>query len=190
MHPRTEELLRHLDRHRDALTQAVALVPPDRVAERPAPDRWSVAEVLEHLAIVERRLSLALAREIVTARRAGLGVETETSSVMGMLDIDQLLDRTRKLASSEASVPKGTQTAEASLAALTEFRAELKKTLQNADGLALGQLSLPHPRFGQLNGYQWALFAGAHEGRHADQIREVTRDLEGQRAEAKGQRES
>jgi uncharacterized damage-inducible protein DinB len=178
VHPRFEELIRHLDRHRAELTQAVGIVPVDRVAERPGRDRWSVAEILEHLAIVERRLSIGLAREIATARRAGLGPETETTSVMDMLNLDRLLDRTNKLTSGEASQPTGIQKAEESLVALRDQRVEFKHALQEADGLALGQLSLPHPRFGQLNGYQWVLFAGAHEGRHAAQIREVVQQLE------------
>jgi hypothetical protein len=41
------------------------------------------------------------------------------------------------------------------------------------DGLALGTVYHPHPQFGPLSLYQWIAFVGAHEGRHAAQIRET-----------------
>ena len=31
----------------------------------------------------------------------------------------------------------------------------------------------PHPVLGPINIYQWALFVGSHEARHALQIREI-----------------
>ena len=45
------------------------------------------------------------------------------------------------------------------------------------NGLAIGQIELPHPRFGLLNAYQWVLFLGAHERRHTAQIREIVETL-------------
>jgi hypothetical protein len=42
------------------------------------------------------------------------------------------------------------------------------------DGVALSDVSAPHPALGPLNGYQWFLFLAAHEGRHTAQIREIT----------------
>jgi hypothetical protein len=38
-------------------------------------------------------------------------------------------------------------------------------------------VSWPHPRFGPLTGYQWIAFSGAHEARHAAQIREIAEQL-------------
>jgi hypothetical protein len=38
-------------------------------------------------------------------------------------------------------------------------------------------VSFPHPVLGPTNGYQWFLFIGSHEARHADQIRETARQL-------------
>jgi hypothetical protein len=59
------------------------------------------------------------------------------------------------------------------LAALAESRRELLSALDLADGLALGQISFPHPLIGPLDLYQWVLFVGQHEARHAAQIEEI-----------------
>ena len=55
MHPRTRELLTHFDAHRTILKSAFDCVPPDRRNKPPEPGRWSTANVVEHLAIVEGR---------------------------------------------------------------------------------------------------------------------------------------
>ena len=51
--------------------------------------------------------------------------------------------------------------------------------IARGDGLALSQVEHPHPIFGPLNLYQWVAFVGAHEARHAAQIREVGAQLAG-----------
>jgi hypothetical protein len=42
------------------------------------------------------------------------------------------------------------------------------------DGLELGAVTHPHPRFGVFSIYDWMAFLGAHEVRHAEQMREDT----------------
>jgi uncharacterized damage-inducible protein DinB len=72
MHPRIQELLTYLDDARAALLAAVSEAPPAILTERPGEDRWSIADVLEHLAIVERRTATtaALSARCSRSRRA------------------------------------------------------------------------------------------------------------------------
>ena len=51
MHPRIKELVEALDSRRAELTRAVNDLPTSARNRRPLEDRWSVAEVLEHLAL-------------------------------------------------------------------------------------------------------------------------------------------
>src|SRR3954470_23020858 len=55
MHPAIMEILTRLDRSRAELREAVDRVPADQRDQAPASDRWSVAGVLEHLALVDER---------------------------------------------------------------------------------------------------------------------------------------
>jgi hypothetical protein len=57
---------------------------------------------------------------------------------------------------------------------LERARQVTHETLRELDGVALSDVSAPHPALGPLNGYQWFLFLAAHEGRHTAQIREIT----------------
>ena len=56
MHRRLEEVLNYLDSQRAALSEAVELVPTELRDQQPGSDRWSVAQVLQHLVIIEKRI--------------------------------------------------------------------------------------------------------------------------------------
>ncbi|HEY7235915.1 MAG TPA: DinB family protein [Gemmatimonadaceae bacterium] len=178
MHPRTEELLRHLDRQHLRLRQAVDDFPRAKRQTKPSPERWSVAEVLEHLSIVEARIERVFTRKLTEARAAGLGRERDESPVVGTIDMDRLLDRTRRITTAEATLPTGTLDADAAWAAYERSRDTLCAAVLAADGLALGDVVHPHPILGPINLYQWIAFVGGHEARHAAQILEL-RDLLG-----------
>ena len=68
LHPRIEELIEFLGAHRRGVYEAVAAVPASLRDRKPAPDRWSVAEVVEHLAIVEQRVAALLTVRVTAAR--------------------------------------------------------------------------------------------------------------------------
>jgi hypothetical protein len=59
MHAHIADVLPLLDNSRSVLKSAVDRVPESLRRTRPANDRWSVAEVLEHLAKVNRFLPSA-----------------------------------------------------------------------------------------------------------------------------------
>ncbi len=179
MQPRIQEVLTHLDAQRRVLEEAVAVVPEEARGRRPAPDRWSATEILEHLVIVEDRIARLLADTIEKARTEGLGPEHETSSVVLPALVARVLDRSHPVMARENAVPSGRMEAAAARSALADTRRALRETILAADGLALGELALPHPRLGPLNLYHWIVFVGAHESRHAAQIREVAAALAG-----------
>jgi hypothetical protein len=178
MQPRTEEVLQELDARRAALESAVAAVPPELRERRPAPDRWSVAEILEHVAIVEGQVTGLLAKLVDSARTAGLGPERETGPVVPTVDVARLLDRGRPVTAGPASMPREGLDAEAALAALARQREALRETLLAADGLALSEVAAPNPVLGTLNAYQWVVFVAGHEARHTEQVREAAAALD------------
>jgi hypothetical protein len=56
MHPRIHELLEQLEHRHMQLRRTVEAVPVALRSRRPAPDRWSAAEVVDHIAIVEEQI--------------------------------------------------------------------------------------------------------------------------------------
>jgi len=170
MHSITRELLAYLDEQRSILKSAFESVPPNRRDRQPAPERWSAANVVEHLAIVEARISKILSERIQDARTT-LSVETNTDPILPTLDYKRMYDRSTRVKAPETAIPTGLDAASA-WTALENAGSTMRTMLVANDGLALSSVTHPHPRFGSLSVYQWIAFLGAHEVRHAAQIRE------------------
>jgi hypothetical protein len=170
MHPRIKELLDYIENQMASLRVAYESVPTDRRAVRVVPDRWSPAEIIHHLAIVERRLAQRLAALIEQAR--ALPPETETTSALTSQSTTNVLDRTTRIVTSQALEPRDTDPARA-WDEFVDAHQEVVRVIRTGDGLALGDVSAPHPALGPFTGYEWMAFIGSHAARHADQIREM-----------------
>jgi hypothetical protein len=170
---RIAELLHQLDEQHEILLRAVQSVPLHRRGVRPAPDRWSVAEILEHIAIVETRLERLFASKIAEARAAGIGAEEASLPDLDPWDRARVLDRSRRVTAPEAVRPTGTLDAEAALAAVERSHDSFRRAVEACEGVPLGRIVYPHPVFGPMNLYAWAEFVAGHEARHAAQILEA-----------------
>jgi hypothetical protein len=170
MHPRISELLDYVEKQTATLRDAYESVPLEQRGVRVTPDRWSPAEVIDHLAMVERRLTLRLAALVEQART--LPPETETASTLTSQNTTRVLDRTGRFVTSEASEPRNTDPTRV-WDDLMAARQGVVAVVHSGDGLALGAVSAPHPALGVFSGYDWIAFVGSHAARHADQIREM-----------------
>ena len=177
MHPRLEEVINYLDTERTALREAVESVPPELRNQQPGADRWSVAQVLQHLLIIEKRIGLGMTKWVTDARASNRGPETETSSVMNSLPLQLITDRSQRRNAPEEVRPSGDIDAQSAWVALEKSRESLRAAFLSGDGLALSKVIQPHPVLGPINLYQWALFVGSHETRHAGQVREIAAQL-------------
>jgi len=158
---------------RATLRAAVDQVTADMRGRKPAPDRWSVADVLEHLSIIEARVVMMLGVMIPTApERAGL-----VSSGLADAAIAAIRDRSSRVVAPDAIQPTGTVSPDAAWAALEGSRASLLALLDGAEGRDLTQITRQHPVLGPLDGYQWIAAIGGHEVRHAAQIVEIVGTL-------------
>jgi DinB superfamily len=136
-----------------------------------------VNEILEHLALVERRFEARVAEAIAKARAAGLDREGD---VRIPLDEDlrrTVRDRSGRRKAPEAVIPSGAWDHTAAWAALDAARQSFRETVGSADGLALNTVTSEHHRWGALTVYQWVEVLANHEARHAEQIVEVAAAL-------------
>ncbi|HEV2984971.1 MAG TPA: DinB family protein [Vicinamibacterales bacterium] len=176
MHPRLQELFAYLSVRRTALREAVEAVPEGLRDRQPAADRWSVAEVLEHLGLVEERFKTIIADRLAEARASGLGAERETSPIVPTLNLAGILDRSSKHQAPDVVRPQGSDWKTA-WSRLEDIRRSFLGVYGSGDGLALADVVHVHPRLGSLNLYQWGVWVGGHEARHTEQIREIAATL-------------
>ena len=172
LHPRTLELLDFLDSQRDTVRIAFEKLPPALRERVPAPGCWSATGVIEHLSMVEDDVNHRLRVRIHEACQAGVGREVATDPILPSLKLDHLFDRTARFAAREAVCPTGLSSS-AAWSALEQAGDALRETLLVGDGLALGSVTMSHPRFGAQSAYYFFAFVGAHERRHAAQLDEI-----------------
>jgi hypothetical protein len=172
VNPRIGELIEYLDRERADLDRAIATVPANRHTTRPSAEAWSVAEVVNHIALTDGRITALLTKITGEARGLGASPDTETSPLLPKIKVSHVLDRTKKIRNPRGD-PAPDCNVEGGLSALDAARKNLKALLHQPDLPSLGGVAAPHPAFGPMTGYEWVAFMAAHTRRHADQIREI-----------------
>ncbi len=145
---------------------------------RPAPGKWSIAEVLEHVSLVESNVLRLLQIALRKADAAGGGDRPE-GEPFAAVSIKEFVEQaaTRKYQSPEAAIPTGSATVADSRARLEETRAALDSLRPLVERLDCTRMLYPHPAFGPLNIYQWLAFIGVHQSRHRQQIEALKETL-------------
>jgi hypothetical protein len=172
MHPRIRELSEYLDSQRVVLRDAFQAVPAYMRDRSPGDGRWSPAAVIEHLAIIEQRIAGMFAEKIAAATVAGVAPETSMEPILPTINTAAVLDRSTRVTTPPIGQPTGLP-ADAAWDALERAGSAVREALAAGDGLALGTITHKHPLFGPMSLYHWFGFIGAHEARHAEQIREI-----------------
>src|SRR5919201_3420651 len=101
MHPRIQELLGYVHAQRNVLRQSFATVPPALREVQFSPGQWSAVGIIEHLAIVGGRIAKLIAVRAAEAHAAGAAQETSTDPVLPTLNIERVIDRSRRFAAPE-----------------------------------------------------------------------------------------
>lgn len=155
------------------LVEAVRGVTAAQANFRTGPERWSIAEVLEHLVVWEGFM--------LGAVRGALESPAEPekrASVAGKdaLALGLATSRDKPLKSREAARPTGRWSDAGTM--LAAFKARRAQTVEFAENTQAELRShfFAHVAFGDLDCYQWLVVMGQHTLRHVGQIEEIMRD--------------
>ena len=164
------EIYEAIDETRARLFDTLEGVDDARAGFRDAPDRWSVAEVAEHLALIEGQLAKLFGGLVAKAEAAGAPPAAADGRIPPVSP-DEMIERTRdRIEAPEFVRPAGTAALPESLARLRTSRAALHALRPRVEALDLSGVRYPHPLFGPLDIYGWLVFLGLHEERHRRQI--------------------
>jgi hypothetical protein len=166
-------ILDHLER-----TQAAFLAAIDGLSEAqwrftPALDRWSIAQIAEHVTLAERTTGRLLTTRLAEAPPPTLPYPPEQRRARLLRAVP---DRSRRAQAPERIRPSGKwATLAETRDAFITARAALIAIAQGNDPALAGHV-LPHPFLGDLDGHEWLLFTSLHLQRHTSQIDEVKQD--------------
>lgn len=164
-----ETALALLTRSRQVLLDTVEGVSENQAHWKPGPERWSILEYVEHLAVGDDALVNLVRRSLQTPAHEETAEER----------------RTREQKVRETVIPRGVNNAPERLRpngrfgslqeAVQAFLAARERTIVYATTTqeALRSHFAPHPVLGQLDGYQWLAGNARHAETHAGHIREI-----------------
>ena len=138
---------------------------------RPAPERWSVLETVEHVARVEEYL--------LTRLLAATDADPMVDPAREHRIRRHAATRSRRVPAPDGVVPDGRYaTLDEALAAYQSSRAETVRYVERSAGDLRAKIT-SHPLLGKVNCYETLLLMAAHPRRHADQIVETRRVISG-----------
>lgn len=162
----------YLQQTRDGVVASITGLSEAQMKFKPGADRWSVAETLEHIALVEDLIFRNLTNKIMQA--PPIAGDRDVAEVDAMV-LAMVPDRSRTFDAPQSLVPTGCSTAAESLLRFQKSRAKTIEFLQSTSNLREHSAE-SRPLKQPLDAYQWLLFMGAHSERHTKQILEVKAD--------------
>ena len=159
-----DSLVKELERTEARLLASLENVSDEQWSYKSAPERWSIAECVEHITAAEPFIREMIVKSLETP--AAENAKKDEMILKG------LVDRSTKFKAPEPLIPTNKYATKA--AAIEAFKAERAKTIALAKSAAdFRTHGMNHFAFGPLDSYGWVLFLSAHSERHTLQIDEV-----------------
>jgi hypothetical protein len=164
---------------RNRIVEATAGLTHAQVRFKPAVNRWSIAEILEHMVIVHERI---LTHYLEQLPQAPAPAPDRNAAVVDTLVQEKIPDRSIKAKAPSFIEPTGNMAPGEALAEIFSSHERLQAFLEATPYLREHILDAPPLRivtegaYDKMDGYQWALAAVAHDERHVRQILEVKGD--------------
>ncbi|MDN5217244.1 DinB family protein [Fulvivirgaceae bacterium BMA12] len=164
----------YLEESKASLLTSLKSLTKDQWHFKSAPDSWSIADVCEHLILVERKFFDTVVNNIVKS-----GNETgQRSKFRDDEFMHHIKNRDRKVKTTPEFEPAGKFQSKNEF--IKVYRKVRKKTIayiKTTDDDLRHQLATFSPNLGNIDAYQWFLFVTAHNDRHTAQIVAIKQEV-------------
>jgi hypothetical protein len=167
-----DEIYAGNEKVRARLKDVVGSLPDERATALPEGEKWTVAQIVEHISMVDEGAMRICARLLRKAQEAG---RTHDGKVVITEDFLQKGSEIAgiKVQAPDIVQPTGTKSISDSLAKLDENSEQLEKLRELFKSVDGTELKFPHPFFGDISAQEWLSLKGGHEMRHIKQIEKV-----------------
>jgi hypothetical protein len=170
--PKTLSLYQQLEKDRLTLLEEAAGFSAEAFVRKPAPDKWSASEIIQHLVQVERVSVLYLKKKlsggVKGVENAGLAARLRTWFVKIYLKSPFKVKAPAQVAKTDPTLDLVTVSADWSKA-----RAQLYALLESLPEEVYGKAAFKHPLAGRMSIDQMMEFMLSHKARHWEQLRRL-----------------
>jgi len=168
-----EEALQLFQTSRDNFLKSISGLSEKQWTFKPAPDRWSVREVAEHITVSESTLFGLVQKSMQSPADPA---KRELVKGKDQVILAKVPDRSQKFKAPEILQPTGRWASEADLTKAFEQARQANMDYIRTTNDDLRDHFFDHPVLGPMDGYQWLLLIATHSARHTAQIEEVKAD--------------
>ncbi len=157
---------------REGFLATVASVTDEEASALPDGEKWTVSQLVEHVAIVEQNITRLCARLVGAAENDGkladgnIGVSNETMEKWAASADAKLEAPDRVQPTGEVSIADSLERLSSNIEALEALRPGFETYDMTAH-------KFPHPYFGDLTATEWLVLIGGHERRHSIQLQKL-----------------
>lgn len=168
----------HLQQTRDLVSGALLGLSESQWRFKPASGAWSIAEIAEHIVVVQERVLVMLREQLLMGPPPPLRDNHSIDSLV----IDRFPNRLAKFQAPEFIQPKGDWTLAQTIERMVVNTRHYSQCLRSMPYLRAHSLESPPLKaltkgeHAMMDGYQWILAVCGHSERHAKQIIEVKAD--------------
>lgn len=167
-----QKALDYLEKTKQGVLDATSGLSEAQWNFKAGPDRWSIAEVTEHIAAAEDLLRGSVEDQVL---KAPARTENEDVAEIDAFVLQVIPDRTKKFQAPEPLKPTNRFGSPADARKhFAESREKTEALLKSRPDLR--EHATDSPLGKKLDAYEWILFVGAHSDRHTKQILEVKAD--------------
>jgi hypothetical protein len=166
-----DRAVQYLEKTRQGVLDATKGLSEAQWNFKAGPDRWSIAQCVEHIAAAEDYIRASVAEKVMLAP----GVPDRDLKKTDDAVVAMVPDRSHKAQAPEPLVPTNRfGSPDGSVKHFLESRAKTEEFLKTTPGLR--EHAVDSPLGAKLDGYEFVLFIAAHSERHTKQILEVKAD--------------
>jgi hypothetical protein len=160
---------------RELLKSKVSDLSAEQANLRLANKGWTIAEIVEHIAIVEKGMATICASLLRKSAENKIPNNGNANISDNFIEKTLLLGdrKNRKVEAPERVLPSGYLSIAESFTKMTENGEILKDLRSELEAIDTQTAKFPHPFFGDLSATEWLALIGGHEFRHIDQIDEI-----------------
>jgi DinB superfamily len=164
------------DKIRAQLKETVSNLTDEQANFLPEGEKWTAANIVEHLAMVEYGMTQIFGKLLSKAQENGGKASGEAKISEEFLQ-KLVQGREQKFQAPERVHPSGQVSIAESLAKMDENRQRLEELRPIFESVECADYKFPHPAFGELTAHEWLALLGGHEMRHLKQIEKLLEKL-------------
>ncbi len=166
-----DKAIQYLESTKKDVLDATAGLSPAQWNFKPAPDRWSIAECMEHIAAAEDYIRGMVIEKVMLAPAApGRDVVAIDAAIIENVPAR----KTKAQAPDEIKPSNRFGSPQGSIDHFVESRARTEAFVKDTPGLR--DHAVDSPVGTKWDAYEWVLLIAAHSERHTNQIKEVKSD--------------